>query len=51
MCRARGAGAEVREELVDHRRLRHERDEAQRAVAGRTRERVDLNELLEQRRL
>ena len=39
---ARGAGPEVREELVDHRRLGDERDDAQRAVAGRTRERVDL---------
>jgi hypothetical protein len=25
---ARGAGPEVREDLVDHRRLRHERDDA-----------------------
>ena len=42
--RRTGAGPEVREELVDHRRLGHERDEAHRAVAGRTRERVDLKE-------
>ncbi len=47
---ARGAGPEVREDLVDHRRLSNERDDAHRAVAGRTRERVDLKELLEQRR-
>ena len=40
----------MREELVDHRRLRHDRDEAQRAVAGRTRERVDLIDLLQERR-
>jgi hypothetical protein len=45
-----GAGPEVREELVDHRRLRHERDEAHRAVAGRACERVDLEDLLEERR-
>ena len=35
-----GAGAEVGEELVDHRRLRDERDDAHRAVACRARERV-----------
>jgi hypothetical protein len=48
--RVRGAGPEVREDLVDHRRLGDERDEAHRAVAGRTRERVDLNELLQEGR-
>jgi hypothetical protein len=39
----------VGEDLVDHRRLGDAGDEAHRAVAGRTRQRVDLNELLEQR--
>jgi hypothetical protein len=43
------AGPEVGEDLVDHRRLGDAGDEAHRAVAGRTRQRVDLNELLEQR--
>jgi general secretion pathway protein A len=32
----RRAGAEVREDLVDHRRLGDEGDDAHRAVAGRT---------------
>ena len=50
MRRRRHAGAEVREDLVDHRPLGNERDEAQRAVAGGTRERVVLEDLLEQRR-
>jgi hypothetical protein len=45
-----GAGAEVGEDLVDHRRLGDERDEAHRAVAGRARQRVHLNDLLEARR-
>jgi hypothetical protein len=40
----------VGEDLVDHRRLGNERDDAHRAVAGRTRERVDLNELLQEGR-
>jgi hypothetical protein len=35
-------GAEVGEELVDHRRLRDERDDAHRAVAGLATERVEL---------
>ena len=46
----RRAGPEVGEDLVDHRRLRDERDEAHDAVAGGIREGVDLEELLEQRR-
>ena len=45
-----GAGSEVGEDLVDHRRLRDEGDDAHRAVAGGTRERVDLEDLLEERR-
>lgn len=44
----RSAGAEVSEDLVDHRSLRTERDDAHRAAAGGTRERVDLEALLEQ---
>ncbi len=47
---AGGAGAEVREDLVDHRRLGSERDEAHRAVAGGARERVDVKDLLQERR-
>ena len=43
-----GARAEVREDQVDHRRLGDERDEAHRAVAGGTRERVDLEDLLQE---
>jgi hypothetical protein len=39
----------VGEDLVDHRRLREERDDPHRAVAGGTREGVDLEDLLEQR--
>ena len=46
----RRAGAEGREDLVDHRGLRDERDAAHDAVAGGTREGVDLEDLLEQRR-
>jgi len=46
----RGAGAELREDLVDHRPLGHERDEAHRAVAGGAREGVDFKDLLQQRR-
>lgn len=38
----RGAGAELREDPVDHRRLRDAGDDPHRAVAGRARERVDL---------
>ncbi len=48
--RGRRASAEVGEDLVDHRRLGDERDDAHHAVAGRTRERVDLNELLQEGR-
>ena len=43
-----GAGTEVREALVDHRRLGDDGDDARRAVAGGLRERVDLEALLEQ---
>ncbi len=50
VCLARGAGPEVREDLVDHRRLGNERDEPHGAMAGRTRQRVDLEDLLEQGR-
>ena len=45
-----GAGPEVGEDLVDHRRLGDAGDEAHRAVAGRTCQRVHLNDLLEERR-
>ena len=45
-----GAGAEVRHDLVDHRRLRDEGDDPHDAVARGARERVDLEELLEERR-
>jgi hypothetical protein len=44
------AGAEVGEDPVDHRRLRDERDDPHRAVAGGTREGGDLEDRLEQRR-
>jgi len=47
VCRA---GAEVGEDLVDHRRLRNEGDDAHRAVAGGTGERVDLENLLQEDR-
>ena len=47
MCRA---GAEVGEDLVDHRRLRDEGDDAHRAAAGGTGERVDLENLLQEDR-
>jgi hypothetical protein len=40
----------VGEDLVDHRRLGDAGDDAHRAVAGRTRERVDREALLEQGR-
>jgi len=46
----RCAGAEVREDLVDHRDLEDARDDPHGAMAGRAREWVDLEELLEQRR-
>ena len=47
--RRRRAGAEVGEDLVDHRRLRDARD-PHRAMAGWARDRVDLKDLLEQSR-
>ena len=50
MGRRRGAGAEVREDLIDHRRLRDEGDDPHRAVAGRAREGVDFKDLLQERR-
>ncbi len=42
----RGAGPEMREDPVVHRRLGDERDDPHGAMAGRARERVDLEELL-----
>ena len=48
--RGRGARAEVRQDLVDHRRLRDERDEAHHAVAGRAREGIDFADLRQERR-
>jgi len=48
--RRRGAGAEGREDLVDHRRLRDARHDPHGAVAGRTCGGIDLEDLLEQRR-
>jgi hypothetical protein len=48
--RARGAGPEVGEDLVDHRGLRDERDAPHGPATRRTRERVDLNELLQEGR-
>jgi hypothetical protein len=45
-----GAGPEVGEDLVDHRRLGDAGDDAYRAVAGRARQRVHLKDLLEERR-
>jgi hypothetical protein len=50
MGRGRGAGAEVREDLVDHRRLGDEGDDAHRAVAGGTGERIDFEDLLQEGR-
>ena len=44
-----GAAAEVGEDLVDHRRLRDEGDDPHRALTRRARERVDLEDLLEER--
>ena len=53
-CAAVGCGgrprAAVRKDLVDHQRWRDAGDEAHHAVARRTRERVDFEDLLEQRR-
>ena len=48
--RDRHAGAEVREDLVDDRRLRDAGDDAHRAVAGGTREGVHLEDLLQEGR-
>jgi len=48
--RRRRAGAEVREDLVDHGPLRAAGDEAHHAVAAGAREGVDLEDLLQQRR-
>ncbi len=48
--RTGGACAEVRQDPVDHRRLRDESDDPHDAVARGARERVDLEELLEERR-
>ena len=45
-----GVGPEVGEDLVDHRRLRDDGDDAHRAVAAGTGERVDLENLLKQGR-
>jgi hypothetical protein len=42
------AGSVVGEDLVDHRRLGDEGDGAHRALAGRTRQRVDLKDLLKE---
>jgi hypothetical protein len=42
------AGPEVGDDLVDHRRLGDERDNAHRAVAGRARQWVHLEDLLEE---
>ena len=47
---ARAAGLEMREDLVDHRRLGDERDDPHGAVARGTRERVDFEDLLQQGR-
>ena len=44
---ARGAGPEIREDPVDHQRLGDERDDPHGAMAGRARERVDLENLLQ----
>lgn len=50
VCLARGADPKLREHLVDHRRLTDERDHPYGPVTRRTRERVDLKELLQKRR-
>ena len=42
--RRRDAGAELREDLVDHRRLRDEGDESHEAVAAGSRQGVDFND-------
>jgi len=44
-----GARAQVREDLVDHRRLRDARHDPHRAGAARAHERVDLVDLPQQR--
>jgi len=48
--RRRGAGAEVREDLVDHGPLRDERDDPHGPATGRAGQRVDLEDLLQERR-
>ncbi|WP_434481137.1 hypothetical protein [Gemmatimonas sp.] len=48
--RTGSAGSAVGEDLVDHRRLGDECDDAHGAVAAGTRERVDLEDLLKQGR-
>ncbi len=48
--RRRGTGAAVREDPVEHRRLRDDGDEAHHTVAARAREGIDCNDRLEQRR-
>lgn len=45
-----GAGPEVGENLVDDRRLRDARDDPHRAVADGTREGIDFEDLLQERR-
>ena len=49
-CASRAARSAMREDPVDHRGLGDERDNPHGAMAGRARERVDLKDLLEQRR-
>ena len=44
------AAPEVGEDLVDDRRWRDERDDAHDAVAGRAREGIDFENLLQERR-
>jgi len=48
--RRRGAGAEVREDLVDHGPLRDARDDPHGPATGRAGQRVDLKDLLQERR-
>jgi hypothetical protein len=47
---AGGAGPKVCEDLVDDRRLRDERDDPHRTLAGRAREGIDFEDLLEEGR-
>jgi hypothetical protein len=48
--RTGGAGPEVDEDLVDHRRVGDARDDPQRPATRRTRERVDFEDLVEEGR-